>query len=359
MSKDQTQLVFEALQELNHTDITYLLGDLCAFRGWDPEVKLGETETPGDIVVHQILPLAKSVALTYVDQGRVSGDQVQSYIDSLSVENLTIIVDNQPREEAVTIASDNDIALIGLGDVAKEITLLSATEVLLSYLPEDGAIATEFKDEVSNSTVPNTNSHAQEEKEGQSLTKNISLRTLDDSFTENMVMGLKFTGAKYYETPDELENGYILSLEAASKGLAIKYWGKELSVQDTNGFTHEAMSKSDELKEVDKENVLSSQWTISGSSTWSASIPRGGKIKTLAMVQCEPNSRFYTWSYEHSSWSIEEDDDVIEEAVSTDEFKIEGKFEPWPVLLDTGLPDEVEEGLRSLGYQAIDTKGLR
>lgn len=380
MPKEQAQVVFEALQELSHTDFTYLLGDLCAYRGWDPEVRLGDAETPGDLVVHQVLPLTESVALIYIDQGELTGDQVRKYIDRHNVDKLTIVVNNQPTEEAMTVASDNGIGLIGLGDIAKEIILLSATDVLLSYLPEDGAIATELEKDISNNPVPDTTSYTQQETEkedstdpnestadspsesdpnsGSSPFGNISEQTLDDSFTEDIVIGIKFTGAKYYETPDDLEDGYILSLEVASKGLATKYWGKRLSVQDTDGFTHEAMSKSDELKALKEADSLPSPWKIKDGWNWSASIPRSGKIKTLAIVPCVPGTRFSTWSYEHSTWAIEEDDDLIEETVPKNEFKLKGTFEDWDVLLDSGLPDEVEKGLTSLGYQAVDTEDI-
>lgn len=376
MPKEQTQVVFEALQELNHTDFIYLLGDLCAYRGWDPEVRLGYAETYSDLVAYQVLPLTKSVALIYIDQGELTKDQVRKYVDSLSVDKLTIVVNNQPTEEAVTVASDNGIGIIGLRDVAKELVLLSVTDVLLSYLPEDGAIATEFEKEISNNPVSDTDSYVKKEDSadpgespadspsasgpdsGSSPFGNLSERTLDDSFTEDTVMGIKFTGAKYFETPDELKNGYILSLEVASKGLSIRYWGKYLSVQDTDGFTHDAMAKSDELKALSKTNRLPSPWKIKNGGKWSASIPRSGKIKTLAIVPCDPATRFSTWSYEHPTWQIEEDDDVIEETVPQSRFKLEGTFDYWGALLDGGLPDEVEKGLTSLGYQAVDAEDL-
>lgn len=175
---------------------------------------------------------------------------------------------------------------------------------------------------------------------------------------EDDFLKLELTGLQYYESSNDLTGGIFCSFIAESKEFSIDYWGKYLSGRDGDGFIHEAKSKSSELKKLNKEDFLTTPWKIKDSSTWSATIPHHGKIKTLAHIPCPQDTKLTQLSYEYGAYSpLQDDTEDVEEAGldPRSNQRITISLSNWDSLVLNGLPDEVDEAMQSLGYTPIKT----
>lgn len=359
MSKREDQKLLQILQELEHTEFIYILADICQIRGWNTYLNIGNPNNDIDLVANQIFPQPQSIAVIYYNQGKLTSETVREYSKDSDEDKITIIAKNHPSEEALEISSKADIDVISLRDIVQEIILNSGEEVIKSNVNKNSRLREEysgfFEQTLQDDQSDDNNSKPRyigiiprEDNSNQTD----SGQELDDHYYKDKYIGIKVTGAKYYEGTNTMDSGYIFSLAVRSTGLRMKYWGKYLSGIDSEGNTYSTASNLIEFKTLAEMDRLSS-WSLRGDDGWPTSVPQSGDIKTLAVIHCPENTEFSKLEYDADyPWCIQEEDEVVSKFSSDSDSigKIQIELDNWSELLDQGLPEKVDKSLKSVGY---------
>lgn len=360
MSKRENQKLLRILQELEHTEFIYILADLCQTRGWHTYLNIGDTSTAVDLVANQIFPQPQSLAVIYFSQGKLTSQKIQEYSTDLDQDCTTIIAKDQPSEEALEVSSNSDINIISLGDLAQEIIMNSRIDIVKSNINKNSNLR-ENHTEFFEQTASVDQGERDDSKYGyvgikpseDNSNQADSSQSLDNRYYEDKYIGIKVTGAKYYDGTNSMDGGYIFSLAVRSTGLRMKYSGKSLSGIDSKGQKYSTEPRVLEFKTLAERDSLIS-WNLRGDDSWAPSIPQNSTIKTLAIIHCPKDTEFSKLEYDGDyPWCIQEESEVVKEFNSNSDSigKIQIELENWEGLIDTGLPETVDESLKSVGYQ--------
>lgn len=134
-TKDTIERVSETIHKLDHIDFISLIGDLCAVRGWQPSLEVGNPKSAGDIVAVRRLPTPEGIAIACYDEDLTESmlrDCWETHKGSDQSE-LTVVVRGEPHEDAYSYAEEMSIGMLDTTDVTNELLGLSATDLLTEY----------------------------------------------------------------------------------------------------------------------------------------------------------------------------------------------------------------------------------
>lgn len=133
---DEVQAVFEILTSLSHSEIAHILGDVYSIYGWKPTLTTDDDDTPGHLVVNQILPEPKSLVIHYYGEDVLTDQELEDRLEKLDHHQLVVIVESAPTDQAVGFARHAPVSILGVGDIAEEIVASSMLNVLRANIPD-------------------------------------------------------------------------------------------------------------------------------------------------------------------------------------------------------------------------------
>lgn len=296
--EDKTQGAFEVLRSLGHTEFVYLLADLYSIRGWEPSITTGDPEEAGDLVANQILPEPKSLAVYYYDTEGLSKDKLSERFDRLQQDQLIVIVDGAPSDEAISFSHRHPVSIIGVGDIAKEIVFSSTLDVLRDHIPEESPLLDEHEGlfsqlpeqpERNNGTVDEVSTDSEDDQsiddrsdesvgvdDGHTMPVTSSTLSEDVPGTEGEFYGMEYLGHDFV-TGDE-ESGTLVAIEAFAKDYDITIRSENFTIQTESDYSYQGSDGRDIDLLGSIVGQLSSLWKGSGMES---EIPTGGRVKIL------------------------------------------------------------------------------
>lgn len=324
MPDQLSRTILNILQELDHTDMVYLLGDLCAIRGWDPQVTIGDTSTPGDLIARSYIPAPESVALVVADEADVTSTRVQQFAKQSDEDRLSIVtggpVDRLKSAEEV----HGTIGFLSHEDLVREILITSTADILETYLPGDSPYRNELaqltaatqetpsqESILSDEPVPATETEGPEsgsksanngESDSETTTdqrnyqtaETISERATDSIGAECEFFRIEYIGHDY--APAEDESGMFVAFDVFAKEYDIEIRPNHFFLYSSEGLSYEGARpwKTDWVTSVLKKLPPSWGGRID-------TVPAGGRIKYLVFVPTsepvEPEKIRYTSNY--------------------------------------------------------------
>ncbi|WP_435162277.1 hypothetical protein [Halorubrum sp. SY-15] len=155
-------------------------------------------------------------------------------------------------------------------------------------------------------------------------------------------ISIAITGLDYYNGTGETilgnehQDGLFVSIEIASLGPDIRFRTHNVTVLDSDGYTHQAENSSEALHEINMDGLLNSPWQlhhVSGGANMNGDVPGGGKIKSLVHIPSTGMIEITEFKYQGRKG---------------DEISIDLSVDHREQL--QGLPDSVDEALRKIDY---------
>jgi hypothetical protein len=370
MPDEQSQIILNILQELDHTDMVYLLGDLCAIRGWDPQVTIGNTSTSGDLIARSFIPAPESIALFIAGGADLTSEQLQKFAKQSNEDRLTVVTRDYVNRTEFEGEIDERIRFLSDDDLVREILITSTIDILGSYLPDDSPYQDElaqWMDEnqeipqqestVSDEPVPVEDTDKSTENNGSAsdmatdqtdyqTAETIPEQAADSIGAECQFYGMEYLGHDY--VPHEEEPAMLIAFEVFAKEYDIEIRPNKFSLYSHDGFSY------------DGAKTWRIEWMTSVleklSHPWAGSIktiPAGGRIKFLAFIPTsepvEPKKIRYSSNY-YGLFTLSD------EQIKTQLGKEIGTEVSTEMALDTtgrkkeflGLPDEVQQSVLDL-----------
>jgi hypothetical protein len=140
---DETEIVFQVLEDLDAVEFAHFVADLCALQGWRPRVTVADSDTVGDVVASRTLPYPESVTVLRYDDGELTAARLDDHVEREATgptSKLTVIVRHPPTEEAIELAAVRGVGIVGLGEIARLVPGFDALDVLWTYVENDDGL---------------------------------------------------------------------------------------------------------------------------------------------------------------------------------------------------------------------------
>jgi hypothetical protein len=303
------EAVFQAIQNLSHTDTVYFFGDLCAVNGWNPRVTIGDDETAADLIATRTIPHPESIAFVNFDDGTPSSSYVDDLLQGITADRVTILVHEPPSRELVDRAGAETFSFLGLGDLTAEVSRISVVEYLQKYFAEDSdtferlgrfvtTVQTQTSEPAGSESDERDDSAAEPDEEGASEgdideepDPEIPVQDLPETYergtskttieqdqigSSGSIFGIIYLGHDWVSTREE--SGVVCAFDVFAKEYDIEIRPDQFTVHVDDGFSFEGQS-SRESKMIDALSTqLDPPWVFGG---YSEEIPAGGKVKKL------------------------------------------------------------------------------
>ena len=210
--------------------------------------------------------------------------------------------------------------------------------------PEYELLSDEFLQQIAD---PNQNNHntsrgqpSPDQEDGAERTDRFPPESAVKSANDRM--SITITGLDYYDSTgedafdQEFQDGLFVSIEIASLGPDVRFKNHNVTVLDSDGYTHQAENRSEALREIYLFGQINSPWQFQhdgGGSNMNGEVPSGGKIKSLVHIP---------------STGMIEITEVKYQGREGDGIKIDLSADHREKL--QGLPDPVDEALRKIDY---------
>jgi hypothetical protein len=197
-TQDPMERVSETIQKLDHIDFISLIGDLCAIRGWQPSLEVGNEQSAGDIVAVRRLPVPEAIAIACYDEDLTESmlrDCWETHKGSEQSE-LTVVVRGEPDEDAYSYAEEVQIGMLDTTDITSELFGLSAIDLLAEYHegfeldPSSSAGSDEDQERSTDSSRPQS-------------TDNEQIAYSPEHTTQNDSLIMELRGFQYHSTDGE------------------------------------------------------------------------------------------------------------------------------------------------------------
>jgi hypothetical protein len=368
MPDEQSQIILNILQELDHIDMVYLLGDLCAIRGWDPQVTIGNTSTSGDLIARSFIPAPESIALFVAGSADLTSEQLQKFAKQSNEDRLTVVTRDYVNRTEFEGEIDERIRFLSDDDLVREILITSTIDILGTYLPDDSPYQDElaqWMDEnqeisqqestVSEEPVPAEDPDKSTDNNGSAsdvttdqadsqTVETISQEAPDSNAAECKFFGMEYLGHNYVAKEDD--PGILMAFEVFAKEYDIKISASNFSLYSQEGFSYDGVLRMEWMRSV--YNKLSAPWGR-GTDT----VPKGGRIKFLAFFPTsepvEPEKIRYSQIY-YGLFNLSEEQirDQLGKDINTEvstEMALDTTSREGESL---GLPDEVQQSVLDL-----------
>lgn len=147
---DETEFVFQVLEDLDAVDFAHFVADLCALQGWRSRVTVADSDTAGDVVTSRTLPYPESVTVLHYDDGELTAARLDDHVEREATgpaSKLTVIVRHPPTEEVVELAATRGVGIVGLGEIARLVSGFDALDVVWTYVENDDGLLECYGDE--------------------------------------------------------------------------------------------------------------------------------------------------------------------------------------------------------------------
>ncbi|KAB1184821.1 MULTISPECIES: hypothetical protein [Haloferax] len=141
------EVVFQILNDLDAISFAHLIADLCAVRGWKPNVTIANSNHIGDVQATKSLPYPESTSILHYDDGELTTRRIEelvSKIPSNPTSRLSIIVHRPLGADVVELAHEKGIGIIGLSDIAESVIMLSTVGILETYVENDDELQEKY-----------------------------------------------------------------------------------------------------------------------------------------------------------------------------------------------------------------------
>lgn len=141
--------VFQILQDLDAVTFAHVVADICAARGWKPQVTVADSNYIADVVASRSLPFPESVSLIRYDDGELTKDRLERLLNRGThdpVSRLSVVVHNPPSKDAVQLARTRNVGIVGLSDIAESIVMLSLDDLLKTHIEDDDSLSERYSD---------------------------------------------------------------------------------------------------------------------------------------------------------------------------------------------------------------------
>lgn len=367
MPDKQSQTILNAIKELDHTEVVYLLGDLCAIRGWDPQVTIGDTRTPGDLIARSFIPTPESIAILVTDGADLTSEKLQQFVNQSNEDRITIVTRDYINKTEYEGDIDETLGFLSFEGLAREVLITSTADILKTYIPDDSTYQDDLeqliaenqeaapqKSTVSEEPVPaedadelssddESTSGEETDQTDYQAAETIPEQPENSISVENEFYGMEYLGHEY--APIEEGGGIFVALEIVAKEYDIDIRPSHFSLHSSEEFSYDGARpyRTDWLKTILKE--LPAPW---GGSI--ETISAGGKIKFLAFFPTSGTLKLekirYTSNYAGLlTLSDEQIENQLGKGIGTEtstEILI-GETNSKKGL--SGLPDEVEKAI--------------
>jgi hypothetical protein len=139
--------VFQILQDSDAITFAHVIADICATRGWKPDVTVADSNYVADIVASRSLPFPESVSLIRYDDGELTKRRLEGLLDRGTHDpssKLAVIVHRPPSRDAVQLARTHGVGIIGLSDIAESIVMLSLENLLKAHVENDESLYQQY-----------------------------------------------------------------------------------------------------------------------------------------------------------------------------------------------------------------------
>lgn len=274
--------IYELLLELDPTLATDLIADLCAMNGWSTEIPLDESSQYGEILATKRLPYPESMKIVVSTTAQLSNEDIDSANgDSDGARLSTIIVRRKPTDEALTLAREQGISIIGFGDVTAEILSQGAVDLIIDYATDIQRLVKQYSDELSkleswsnsmpagrpaNSIKADSPGESADTDEANSPDESLKLpRTRPEAENTRLRVGL--VGYDFYD-PSQSKDGLLIAVKLRARK-SIELSAKDFSVNFSDGTQRSAVGDADSPSLSTLGDVLKPKWTL-GSVSLSA-----------------------------------------------------------------------------------------
>lgn len=397
--EDEVQAVFEILTSLSHSEIAHILGDVYSIYGWKPTLTTDDHDTPGILVVNQILPEPKSLVIHYYGEDVLTDQELKDRLEKLDHHQLVVIVESAPTDQAVGFARHAPVSILGVGDIAEEIVASSMLDVLranipdtdplldkydglFSQLPEqtetdgeavdDTAVdgeADESTDDTTDESIDDNDTDGDTDQSADGETEEV----VDDTSRESEHVAPTTLSEDAVRTEGEffgmehLGHDFVSGDDMAGTLVAIEVFAKEYDITiDPRNFTIQLMSgysyQGSDGRDIDLLHSIVGQL----SSTWKGSnkrseVPAGGRIKLLLFFDTDRPDNIksirYSGQYQFlfsMHWEQLEEETGYD-AQHTFSIDMGLSADPSPAK-QPELPTDVRSELAKLGYTIVDVE---
>lgn len=251
---DPTERVSERIYKLDRVDFISLLGDLCALRGWQPSLEVGNPQSAGDIAVVRRLPTPKSISIKCYDEELTESILRECWEthNGSDQSELTVVARGEVSTDAYSFAEEMQIGVLDPTDITAELFGLSATELLSEYYeefelePSSSPISEDDSKRSSGSSQPDTTDHDQ-------------IEYSPDHQTQNDSLILELRGFQYHTQEDEQE-GVFFDLHLKCKSGTHKLRPSSFVLHGAGNLTGARVDESDVLQKL--SGIVEPQWKI-------------------------------------------------------------------------------------------------
>jgi hypothetical protein len=156
-TEELQQDIFETILDLSRVDVLSLFTDICAFRGWDTEIAIGDPDVIGDVVAVQQFPVYQSISVfcysADLTVARLEQD-VESFRTTESAA-MVALIQHPPTDEVMSFAEEHGVTFVDPTELTAQLLELPAPEILSEYVDPETLEAKfdEYQADVVKSTL--------------------------------------------------------------------------------------------------------------------------------------------------------------------------------------------------------------
>lgn len=342
-SDERIDTIYTILADFEHTMLLSFFADLCYLRGWQSRLTVGESDTVGDLLLRQTIPSPRRVAVANHDEP-LTREALEEYVDAFligSADELTIIAHTEPADDALALANEHGIAIIGLGDLAQETAIIGGLDVLASYVEEDEELAAKHGSRLSGL--------GQSGSQGSSASRQ---PTTGEAGIDNQFFQLELLGYEFVDPAAADTTGILVALEVASKRDDLRIKPDEFTFHAADGFTYTAAKPGRHGDATEAflhalQEELSSEWA----SDKFIKVSAGGRLRFVLYFECSEAKTLQKLRYrvdmlgellDITDEQIEANYGIPKHSNSSDEL---GSWEPFSseMVIDETQQDEYRE----------------
>jgi hypothetical protein len=266
----EIQLLTTILDDFRHSTFLSFVSDICFTKGLQSQLTIGDPETTGGLLVGQTFPTVQTIEVVYHDSGPLTKSDLQDYIDNFEQtphSELTIISREQPSSDMRAVADDHDIGLLGLADVAQEVTVMAALEVVANYVEDDEELLANHT-----STLVDIGYYSGS-RDSPSRGGSVGV--------SNQFLELELLGYDMYTSNDNGTSGMLVAMEAKAKACDLDFDVENFTFHATDEYAFSGVNRDrhdDESKElvVSLNKALTGEWS---DYVYGLEVPAGGRVK--------------------------------------------------------------------------------
>lgn len=257
------------LHDLDHTTLTYFVADIYQLQGWDAEIRVGESNTEGDLVLSQYLPYPRSVNFHIQVNEQLEKQWLEGVLTRTQFHSgtaITILVHEQPTTGALELATNNDIGIVGVADLADEIVSYQLFGFVAEFLADDDHLASTYAEllEELRTADPALGAPTDDSSTTCSTADEQPENPRERPLTENKQLSLGLIG---YDTCDRGsgETGILLAVKITAKE-SIEIIPESCILEFETSEQRQPLKPSNSTVLTKSAGILGSEWSVGETS---------------------------------------------------------------------------------------------